>query len=59
MFAQLPQQMWTLVACELTACGKQQKGTRLVLLPFKVAGKLLQGNEVSSHMNLLHTGVAV
>jgi hypothetical protein len=59
MFAGLPQQMWRVVACELTAAGKQQKDKYLVLLPFKVAGKLLEVNELSLHKKLLHTGVAI
>jgi len=49
MFAGLPQQMWRVVACELTAAGKQQKDKYLVLLPFKVAGKLLEVNELGLH----------
>ena len=51
--------MWTRVASASTASGKQQKGRHLVLLPFKVAGKLLQVNKVSIQMNLLHTGFAI
>lgn len=51
--------MCTLVACELAASGKQQHSKHLVLLPFKVAGRLLQVNEVSILMNLWQKGVAI
>lgn len=47
------------VPCELTASGEQQKGEHLVLLPFTVAGKLLEVNELSLQMHLLHTRFAL
>ena len=46
MFARPSQQMWT-VDTQLTASGKQQKGKYLELVPFKVAGKLLEVNDLS------------
>ena len=58
MFARLPQQMWT-VDMQLTSSGKLQKGKCLELVPFKVAGKLLEVNDLSLQIYLLSTGTAI
>lgn len=50
--------MWT-VDTQLTASGKQQKGKYLELVPFKVAGQLLEVNDLSLQISLLSTGTAI